>query len=100
MKHASRRQQGRTAADMIEEAVHLLRTAPGGVLSTYDLVSLPFVLGLLFFWTDMSRNPLARQHVVECALGVSVLFLWMKFWQALFARRLRARVADETLPPL
>jgi hypothetical protein len=100
MKRRSRRQQGRSAGDLIEEAVHLLRTAPSGALAAYYLGSLPFMLGLLFFWADLSRNPLARQHVVEAALGVSALFLWMKFWQALFARRLRAHLAGETLPPL
>jgi hypothetical protein len=100
MKRSSRRQQGRSAADLIEEAVHLLRAAPPAVLATYYLGSLPFVLGLLYFWADMSRNPLARPHIVEAALGVSALFLWMKFWQALFARRLRARLGGETLSPL
>ncbi len=100
MKRSSLRQQGRSAGDLIEEAVHLLRTVPPGVLAAYYLGSLPFVLGLLFFWADLSRNPLARQHIVEAALGVSVLFLWMKFWQALFARRLRAHLAGETPPPL
>lgn len=100
MKRHSRRQQGRSAGDLIEEAVHLLRSAPPGPLAAYYLGSLPFVLGLLFYWADMSRNPLARRHVVEAALVVSVLFLWMKFWQALFARRLRSHLAGEPLQPL
>ncbi|TAL00369.1 MAG: DUF4129 domain-containing protein, partial [Verrucomicrobia bacterium] len=64
------------------------------------LGALPFVLGLLFFWADMSRNPFARQHVVEAALGVSVLFVWMKFWQAVFAREMRAQISGAPAEPL
>ena len=100
MKPAQRHRSGRPALDLIEEAVHLLRTAPAAALSAYYLGSLPFVLGLLYFWADMSRSPFARQHVVEAALGVGLLFLWMKFWHALFARRMRAHTAGELLPPL
>jgi hypothetical protein len=96
MKPAPRRQSGRPALDLIEEAVHLLRTAPAAALAAYYIGSLSFVLGVLYFWADMSRSPFARQHVVEAALGVSALFIWMKFWQALFARRLRAHCAGET----
>src|SRR5438093_9140038 len=88
----TKRQQGRDALDLIEEAIHALRTAPGGALAAYYFGSLPFVLGLLYFWADMSRSPFARQHVVEAALGVSLLFLWMKCWQVIFARLLRAHL--------
>src|ERR1051325_8494387 len=96
MKPSQRRQSGRPALDLIEEAVHLLRTAPASALATYFVGSLPFVLGLLYFWADMSRSPFARQRVVESALGVGALFVWMKFWQALFALRLRAHAAGES----
>lgn len=100
MKPARRLQPGRPALDLIEEAVHLLRTAPVAALASYYVGSLSFVLGGLYFWADMSHSPFARQRVVEAALGVSVLFVWMKFWQAQFARRLRAHLTGETLPPL
>lgn len=96
MKPAQRRQQGRPALDLLEEAVHLLRTAPAAALATYYVGSLAFVLGALYFWADMSRSPFARQHVVEAALGMSGLFIWMKFWQALFARRMRAHIVGES----
>ena len=71
MKPAQRRKQGRPALDLIEEAVHLLRTAPAGALAAYYLGALPFVLGLLFFWADMSTSAFARRHVAEAALGKS-----------------------------
>ncbi|HEY5041248.1 MAG TPA: hypothetical protein VIK53_04540 [Verrucomicrobiae bacterium] len=99
MKRA-KRQHGRNAFDLIEEAVHLLRTAPAATLAVYYAGAIPFVLGLLFFWTDMSRSPFAGQHLAEASLGVGALFLWMKFWQAVFARRVRAQIAAEPPPPL
>jgi hypothetical protein len=99
MKHA-RRQQGKGAFDLIEEAAQLLRTAPAAALALYYLGAIPFVLGLLFFWADMSRSPFANQHLADASLAMSILFLWMKFWQALFARRVRAQVAAAVPPAL
>jgi hypothetical protein len=93
MKGTQRRQQGRGGFDLIEEATQLLRTAPVGTLAVYYLGAIPFVLGLLYFWADMSRSPFASQHLAEAALGMASLFLWMKFWQAVFACRVRAQIA-------
>jgi hypothetical protein len=94
------RQHGKNAFDLIEEATHLLRTAPAATLAVYYLGAIPFVLGLLFFWADMSRSPLAPQHLAGGSFGVAALFFWMKFWQAVFARRVRAQAARENfLPP-
>ena len=93
-----RRQQGKGSFDLIEEATHRLRTAPVGTLAVYYLGAIPFVLGLLYFWADMSRSPFAGQHLVDSALGMVALFLWMKFWQVVFARRVRAQVATEPVP--
>ena len=99
MKHA-RRQQGKGAFDLIEEAVHLLRTAPVAAIAIYYLGAIPFVLALLFFWADMSRNPFANQHLADASLAMAASFLWMKFWQAIFARRIRAQLSVEPPPPL
>ena len=96
----TKRRQGKGAFDLIEEATHLLRTAPAATLAAYYLGAIPFVLGLLYFWADMSRSPFAPQHLAGAALGLALLFLWMKFWQAIFARNLRARLAAEPPPPL
>ena len=92
--------QSRGALEWIEEATHLLRTCPPAVLATYYIGALPFVLGLLFFWADMSRSPFAKQHVVEASLGVAFLFIWMKTWQAVFCLRLRSIVSGETAEPM
>jgi len=98
MKGTHQRRQGKGSFDLIEEATHLLRTAPVATLAVYYLGAIPFVLGLLYFWADMSRSPFAGQHLVDSALGMAALFFWMKFWQVIFARRLRAHVASEPVP--
>jgi hypothetical protein len=100
MKRTQRRQQGKTAFDLIEEATHLLRTAPAATFAVYFLGTIPFVLGLLFFWADMSRSPLAPQHLAGTSLGMAALFYWMKFWQAVFAGQVRAQAAGEPFLPL
>ena len=92
------RQQGKGSFDLIEEATHRLRTAPVATLTVYYLGAIPFVLGLLYYWADMSRSPFAGQHLVDSALGMAALFFWMKFWQVIFARRLRAHVTAEPVP--
>jgi hypothetical protein len=94
-----RRQQGKGALELIEEATHLVRTAPAAALAAYYLGAIPFVLGLLFYWADMSRSPFARQHLADASLAMGVLFLWMKFWQVIFARRLRFQLSGQAPPP-
>ena len=69
---------GREAIELLEEAFHLLRQTPGATLLTYFAGTLPFVLGLLFFWFDMARGVDAGDHLVAGATGLTVLFLWMK----------------------
>ena len=81
--------------DLIEQSVHTLRVASPGTLLCYYLGAAPFVLGALWFFSEMSRSGLAGQHLVGGALGLTALFVWMKLWQSLFAlsRRL-ARSRD------
>jgi hypothetical protein len=100
MSRTRQRQQGKSAAELAEEAAQLLRTAPAATLASYYLGTLPFILGLLYFWADMSRSPFASQHLAEAALGLAALFVWMKFWQGVFIGRLRAAIAGTSPPPL
>src|SRR5262245_51227211 len=99
MKRARRRLEGKNGLDLIEEATHLLRTAPAGTLAVYYLGTVPFALGLLYFWADMSRSAFAKQHLAEAALAMAAVFLWMKCCQAVFARSIRAQITGESLPP-
>ncbi len=75
-----------------EKAVDLLRRAGTPTLIEYYIGSLPFVLGLLYFWSDMSRNPIAGRYCGPSAAGLALLFVWMKYWQVRFCRRLTCLV--------
>jgi len=90
------RQEGPGALELIEEAVHLLRLAPATVLASYYLGSLPFVLGFLYFWADMSRSADAYDRCEPAALALGGLFLWMKTWQSVFARQLKQEITGRT----
>ena len=92
MKTRQKKNQ-KSAIRIIEEAVHLLRTAPGLLLSVYYLGSIPFILGLLYFWADMSRSAHANEYSAAAALGLAILFVWMKAWQRLFALRVHALIS-------
>ena len=93
-----RREDRRGAFDLIEEAVHVLRSTPLQVLGWYAMGVLPFLLALLYFWTDMSWSALAFEHRAEASFGVALSFIWMKTAQAIFARKLRARLSGNDAP--
>src|SRR2546428_13795667 len=99
MKASPQRQPAQPALQLIEQAVHLLRGAPVAIFAIYYLGTLPFILGLLYFWTDMARSPFASQHLAGAALALSLLFLWMNFCHALFARTLRAALSPAAGSP-
>ncbi len=81
--------------DLLEEAVHLLRQAPLYILSIYFIGTFPFLLGFLYFWADMSRGPFAHRHVAEAALGVSILYIWLKCWQSAFCAQLHSHLLGQ-----
>lgn len=86
------------AIDLVEEAFHLLRRSSLATWAHYYIGSLPFVLALLYFWTDMSRSAYAAERCAEAAFGLTVAFLWMKSWQAVFALRLKASLQRVLFP--
>jgi hypothetical protein len=91
---------GKGAIELIEEATHLLRRAPAGALCAYAVGTLPFVLGLLYFWSDMSRSAQAETRLPAAALALTAGFFWMKTWQCVFAHRLFCLWSGEPIPRL
>ncbi len=89
----------RNAFDWLEEAVHLLRHAPPACWLTHAAAVAPFLVGFLYFWGDMSRDPAAADRVGGSALILGMLFLWMRHTQAVFASQLYRRVAGLPAPP-
>lgn len=96
MKHLPERHRQR-AIFLLEEAVHVLRRAPLFLLSSYYVGTLPFILGLFYFWADMSRSADAHSYHAAASLGVALLYIWMKCWQAVFAAHVRTIISG--MPP-
>jgi hypothetical protein len=95
---ADSRRKGPGAIELLEQSVAVLRRAPATIPATYYLGSLPFILGLLYFWTDMARSPFAQKHLAVAAAGMTLLYVWMKTWHAIFSNRLTAHLAGDRLP--
>jgi hypothetical protein len=87
----------RSALELVEESFVILRRLPATAWVSYYAGTAPFVLGLLFFWADMSRGAFAWQHATLAALGMALLYVWMKSWHAGFARQVYA-VLEQTPP--
>ena len=83
----------RKALEILEESVNLLRAAPSAAVAAYLAGMVPFSLGLLFFLTDMLRNPFAAERLVLESLALALLYLWKSAWQAVFMRRLHERLS-------
>ena len=86
------------ALDMVEDAVALLRRCPPQVALLYYTGAAPFILGVLYFWTDMSRGAFAGDRLVESSLLVAAGYLWCKCWQSFFAAQLMALACQRPLP--
>ena len=57
------RRKAKSAIDLLEEAITLLRAAPASALVAYYAGAVPFWLGLLYFVADMSQSAFARPSV-------------------------------------
>ena len=90
----------KSSIELIEEAFCLLRHAPGNALAFYFLGTMPFLLLLLYFWSDMARSPFAEGNLMPGVLALTALFIWMKTGHALFAQHLLAHLCGEAVPRL
>ena len=82
--------------DLIEQATRLFRSAGFATVGLYYIGALPFVLGFLFFWTEMSHDAFAYQSILPGSCAVALLYLWMNVWQAIYAVELRNRLGDRS----
>ncbi len=101
VEHAMKRksqEHHKSAILILEEAVHLLRKAPLFLLSGYYIGTLPFILGLFYFWADMSRSADAKSYHAVASLGIALLYIWMKCWHVVFAARVKMSISGQPVP--
>lgn len=90
---------GKGGLEIVGEAMHIIRATPPEVLMSYYIGSAPLVLGLLYFWAEMSVGAFASARCVPASLGLAALFVWMKCWQAVFAAGIRAMITGKPAEP-
>jgi len=78
-------QKRKSAIRILEQSVQIFKNVPVKIITNYYLGSIPFVLGLLYFIGDMSRSANAMEYCAQASLGLALLFVWMKCWQAIFS---------------
>lgn len=88
------------AVELVEEAVHLVRSAPAAAWAIYFAGSVPWVLGLGYFWATTSWFAPRPEEILWRAIGLAALYLWLKVAQAEFCGRLRAVRFGAEPPPL
>lgn len=79
-----------SGVQLVEEAVHLLRGAAPAALAIYYAGTVPFALGVLFFWGHATWFYPPAADLAGEALGLVLLFAVMKTLQAEFCARLLA----------
>jgi hypothetical protein len=79
------------ALELAEEAIQLLRKDPIAFSAPYYIGTLPFVLGLLYFWNEGKRDA-TGEFFSEWACALALAFVWMKSWQTAFCSRLTSHL--------
>src|SRR5262245_7668282 len=93
-----RSEEEKPVVELLEEAFHLVRQGPGLALTTYCVGTLPFLLGFLYFWSDMARSAFAEERLALGSIGLTMLFLWMKVGHGLCTQRWLAWLNGEAPP--
>lgn len=84
-----------------EEAFETVRAAGVPALALHLAGSLPFAAAVLFFYADCALAPvLDGARLLWMSLGLAAGFVWMKTWQAFYARRLRETLLDIPAEPV
>lgn len=94
----AKEQRIKSALEIIEAAVFILRRHFLSILSIYFIGSLPFVTAFLYFWTDMSQSAFASEHIISASLSLALLFIWMKCWHVVFCRKVISHISLQPAP--
>lgn len=90
---------GTPPLQLMEDAVHGLRRLPLSAHLAFLVGTVPFLLGALWYWADMSRGAFADRRCASGALLLAVLYLWMKTWHAVYSAALRVGLAATAAEP-
>lgn len=91
--------KGTGALALLEDAIQLLRQAPLATVVCHLTGSVPFALGVLRYWNDITNPRTSDSTCALEALALAVLLVWMNCWRAVFAGRLRRQLAGSPDTP-
>ncbi|PTY00770.1 hypothetical protein DB346_14225 [Verrucomicrobia bacterium LW23] len=80
----------KSAMDLVEEAIHLLRRAPLRIMLYYTVGLLPFLAALIFFCLEVRVAVQPWGVIFAGSLVLAVLYVWKIAWHAAFMRELWA----------
>ena len=84
---------------LAEEGLQLVFRSGLISIMTYLIGTLPFLIGAIYYWSAMLHSAQAYSFASSGALGLAVLFVWMKTLQSRFGQHLRETLMDSALPP-
>ena len=84
-----------TALELLETAFQMLRTQPLSMTAPHLIGSAPFLAALLAFLFEMSSGLFAAERLLPWSFGLTLLWVWMNFWQAVYCRRLLSKLAND-----
>ena len=83
MRRAGRRKPDKGGLDLIEEATHLLRTAPAATLATYYLGAIPFIVGTAVSGLANARSRQSLLNIGGIFVGFAVCMMALTLtWRA------------------
>ncbi len=84
----SRQAEGKTAVDLLEEAVLMLRRLPFLAWAGLYFGALPYVLVFLLYLVNLAHNPAVSEQLVGYSALLALLYAWLRVWQTVFAAQL------------
>lgn len=98
VRRRRKRRKETSSLQILEEAFHLLRTAPASALWTFYIGTVPFVALAMYFVADLSSNNFLERDSVQIAIIMVVAFFWMKTCHARFSAQLYHLITPGHLP--
>ena len=95
-----RRTKKNSGFQLVEDIFNTAKCLPMGTWVLYYAFTFPFVLGLLYFWSDMSNHAFANTRLPAGATFLTFLFLMAKTGHALFSRQVTMQISGNDEAPV
>ena len=80
--------EGISATKCVEKSIYILKKNFWSVIPVYNLGTVPFLIGIIYFINDMHLRSDAVQLLPMHSFILALLFLWKNIFQTLFCRKI------------